>query len=192
MNGEYLRTRTPVKSELITIKILMWLSLLLFTGHKIKWLQLGIFKNIRKETNISGCDNIISIWALISVKTKKAWVDIRNLIRGYGSFKKPQEFDIDTCRTIVAPLGQSYRYHSTHHFYGCIIYLTYFLINVPARYSVRACCVKFVNLQSSGGHDLQSHWGIFYIYRGTLWMKQSQGLCIVIYMKTFWNNRIKI
>lgn len=176
------------------MKFLIWLSFLLFTGHKIKWLQLGIFKNIRKETsnqhesNINGFDNIISVWALMSAKTKKTWVYLRNLIRGCGSFKKPQEFDIDTCRTIVAPLGQSYRYHSAHHFYGCMIYLTYFMIIVPARYSVWACCVKFVNLQSSGGHDLQSHWVILYIYRGTLWMKQSQGLCIVIYMKTFWNS----
>lgn len=63
------------------MKFLIWLSFLLFTGHKIKWLQLGIFKNIRKETdqhesNINGFDNMISVWALMSVKTKKTWVYI--------------------------------------------------------------------------------------------------------------------
>lgn len=114
------------------------------------------------------------------MKTKKAWVDLRNLIYGYRSFKKPQEFDIDTCRTIVAvhwanPIDTTVPISSM----AALIYLTYFMINVPARYSVWACCVKFVNLLSSGGHDLQSHWVIFYVYHGTLWMKQSQsqGLC---------------
>lgn len=98
----------------------------------------------------------------MSVKTKKAWVDLRNLIYGYRSFKKPQEFDIDTCRTIVAvhwanPIDTTAPISSM----AALIYLTYFMINVPARYSVWACCVKFVNLLSSGGHDLQSHWVIF-------------------------------
>lgn len=73
----------------------------------------------------------------MSVKTKKAWVDLRNLNYGYRSFKKPQEFDIDTCRTIVAvhwanPIDTTVPISSM----AALIYLTYFMINVPARYSV--------------------------------------------------------
>lgn len=118
----------------------------------------------------------------MSVKTKKAWVDLRNLIYGYRSFKKPQEFDIDTCRTIVAvhwanPIDTTAPISSM----AALIYLTYFMINVPARYSVWACCVKFVNLLSSGGLiTICNLIELFFTYIMELYEWNSHRDCVIV------------